>query len=301
MGKLFTLFLIALIGTGAYTYINLPSTAGMESCFTTTMYNVELCPKSPNYVRLSQISPNVKNAIVISEDVAFYSHHGFDFEELKNSLTKNIKKLSFARGGSTISQQLAKNLYLNCEKTLTRKIKELILTKRIEEKYSKNVILEKYLNVVQFGSGIFGVKAASEHYFQKPPSMLSPLEAAFIAFLLPSPEKYAQSFEKKELTPFARGRIQNILFKLNHYKKITDEDYASAKSQVQVMFKLVPGMEGEPAPEEYTAADDLYDMAELQRAQDKSIEKLDSSPPETIYPDEIPESGPDQDTTYQVK
>jgi monofunctional biosynthetic peptidoglycan transglycosylase len=300
MGKLFTLFLTALGIVSAYSYVTLPKVSSMDSCFTTTMHHVELCPKSPNYVRLSQISPNVKNAIVISEDVAFYSHHGFDFAELKSSFQKNLKKLSFARGGSTLTQQLAKNLYLNGEKTLTRKIKEVILTKRIEEKYSKNVILEKYLNVVEFGDGIYGIKAASDHYFQKPPSMISPLEAAFIAFLLPNPSKYSVSFKNKELTPFARERIKNILFKLNHYKKITDSEYASAQAQLQVMFKTIPGMEDEPAPDEYNDSNDnLYDMTELQKAQDKSIEKLDSvpeAPPESIYPDEIPES-----ETYQVK
>jgi monofunctional biosynthetic peptidoglycan transglycosylase len=294
MGKLFILFLMVLICTSFYSYVTLPKVSEMESCFQTTMHNVELCPKSSNYVRLSQISPNVKNAVIISEDVAFYSHHGFDYAEMKNSFQKNLKKLSFARGGSTITQQLAKNLYLNGEKTLTRKIKEVILTKRIEEKFSKNVILEKYLNVVEFGTDIYGIKAASEHYFQKPPSMISPLEAAFIAFLLPNPEKYSVSFKNKELTPFARERIKNILFKLNHYKKITDAEYSTARAQLQVMFKSIPGMEDEPGLDEYNDNTDLYDMTEIQKAQDKSIEKLDAvpdtAPSESIYPDQIPDS-----------
>lgn len=291
MGKLFTLFLFALAVTGGYAYINLPSIAGMETCFTTTMHQVLLCNKSDKYVRLSQISPHLKNAVIISEDVAFYSHNGFDFAEMKNSFQKNIKKMSFARGGSTLTQQLAKNLYLNGDKTLTRKIKEFILTKRIEDKYSKNVILEKYLNVVQFGSALYGVKSASEYYFQKPPSMISPLEAAFIAFLLPNPEKYSMSYQKKELTPFAKGIIKNILSKMYHYRKISEAEYNTAKSQLQVLFKLVPGMEDEPIPEEYDSANDnLYDLTELQKEQDKSIEKLETVPDDVVYPDEIPDS-----------
>ncbi|MES2769371.1 MAG: biosynthetic peptidoglycan transglycosylase, partial [Bdellovibrionota bacterium] len=237
------------------------------------------------------------------EDGGFYTHKGFDVEELKNSFMKNIKKMSFARGGSTITQQLAKNLYLTPEKTLTRKLKELILTKRIEERYSKDVILEKYLNVVEFGKGIYGIKAATEYYFQKPPSMVTPLEAAFIAFLLPNPDKYAVSFKKKELTPFARSRIKDILFKMQHYKKIHPAEHSTAKAQLQTMFKLAPEMEGESEDAEYYSDSDgaTYDMTEIRKQQDESINKLESlpdNPPdslETVYPDEIPAS-----ETYEV-
>lgn len=296
MGKLFSLFLFVLFGVAAYSYLTLPNISNFETCFTTSMHKVELCPKSGNYAKLSQISPNIRNAIIISEDVGFYSHKGFDVTELKNSFMKNLKKMSFARGGSTITQQLTKNLYLTSDKTLTRKMKELILTKRIEEKYSKNVILEKYLNVVEFGKGIYGVKAASEYYFQKPPSMVTPLEAAFLAFLLPNPDKYSVSFKKKELTPFARTRIKDILFKMNYYKKILPEEYNSAKAQLQVMFKSIPEMEGESADQEYYSDDSNYDMTEIQNKQDASIQKLESLPDvppdslDTVYPDEIPES-----------
>lgn len=293
MRKLFNLFLIILIIAAAYSYATLPSIAKMDSCFTTTMNKVALCSKSPKYVRLSLISPNIKNAIIISEDTAFYSHHGFDFDELKNSFIKNLKKMSFARGGSTITQQLAKNLYLTNDKTLTRKLKELILTKRIEEKYSKNDILEKYLNVIEFGQNIYGIKSATEYYFQKPPQMVTALEAAFIAFLLPNPKKYAVSFKKKELTPFARSRIKDILYKMFAYRKIQEGEYNSAKAQLQVMFKSIPKMEDEPTDEEVSSSE--YDMTELRKEQSKSIEKLEANPepessPDAIYPDEIPAS-----------
>ena len=292
MNKLFNIFLIALFVSAAYVYVTLPDVSTLETCFTTTMHKVELCSKKPTYVKLSQISPNIKNAIVISEDVSFYSHKGFDATEFKNSFVKNLKKMSFARGGSTITQQLAKNAYLNGDKTLTRKAKELILALRIEEKYSKNTILEKYLNVVEFGQGIYGIKAATEHYFQKPPALITPLEAAFLAFLLPNPQKYSVSFKNQQLTPFARGRLQDILFKMQHYKKITEGEYTYAKSQLQLMFKSIPEMEGEPSPEDYAdSTEDLRDAKELENLQEESIEKLESTPEETVFPDEIPESG----------
>lgn len=296
MNKIFSLFIMVILGIVIYSYATLPKVATLETCFTTSMHKVELCPKSNKYVKLTQISPHIRNAIVISEDVGFYSHKGFDLTELKNSFIKNIKKLSFARGGSTITQQLTKNLFLTKDKTLSRKIKELILTKRIEERYSKNVILEKYLNVVEFGKDIYGVKAATEFYFQKPPSMVTPLEAAFLAFLLPNPQKYSVSFKKKELTPFARARIKDILFKMNHYKKIQHGEYLSARSQLQMMFKSIPEMEGESADQEYYSDDSTYNMEELEKKQDASIQKLESlreTAPDsldTVYPDEIPSS-----------
>lgn len=294
MGLLFKLFILVLIGSAAYSYLTLPKVSQLETCFTTTMNKVELCPKSPHYVRLSQISPHIRNAIIISEDTGFYSHKGFDFHELKSSLEKNLKKMSFARGGSTITQQLAKNLFLTSDKTIIRKMKEFILTYRIESRYSKNVILEKYLNVIEFGKDIYGVKAASEYYFQKPPSMIGPLEAAFLAFLLPNPTKYSVSFKNKELTPFARSRIQDILFKMNHYKKILPDEYTAARAQLQVMFKSIPEMDGESEDFEYYSdtMESTYDMTELQQKQEESLNKLNTlDEPDIVYPDEIPESG----------
>lgn len=307
MSKLFTIFITILIISGAYTYATLPNVSVMETCFKTSMFGVDLCPKSSKYAKLSQISPNIKNAVIISEDVGFYSHNGFDTEELKNSFIKNIKKMSFARGGSTISQQLAKNLFLSPEKTPTRKLKEFVLTKRIEDKYSKDFILEKYLNVVEFGKGLYGIKAATEYYFQKPPSMITPLEAAFLAFLLPNPDKYSVSFKKKELTPFAKSRIKDILFKLSHYKKIQNSEYLDAKSQLQTMFVTIPEMEGEADDQEYYTGSTEYDMADLQNKQNESINKLETleeTPPdslETVYPDEIPTDTPPTENTYEVQ
>lgn len=307
MSKIFGIFISILIISAAYTYATLPNVSVMETCFKTSMHKVDLCPKSNNYVKLSQISPNIRNAIIISEDVGFYSHKGFDTAELKNSFIKNLKKMSFARGGSTITQQLAKNLFLSPDKTLTRKLKEFVLTKRIEEKYSKAVILEKYLNVVEFGKDLYGIKAATEYYFQKPPSMITPLEAAFIAFLLPNPDKYSVSFKKKQLTPFAKARIKDILFKLEHYKKIQPAEYLAAKSQLQTMFITIPEMEGEAADQEYYTGSTDYDMTDIQNKQNESINKLENlqdTPPDsldTVYPDEIPTEEPPAGDTYQVQ
>ena len=139
---------------------------------------------------LSNISPYLIKAVLIAEDDKFYRHEGFDFEAIQKAIEKDIKKKKFKFGGSTISQQLAKNLYLTPSKNPIRKIKEAILTWRIERTLSKKRILEIYLNAAEWGKGIFGIEAASRHYYGKPASALAPEEAARLASVLPNPRKY---------------------------------------------------------------------------------------------------------------
>ena len=139
---------------------------------------------------LSNISPYLIKAVLIAEDDKFYRHEGFDFEAIQKAIEKDIKKKKFKFGGSTISQQLAKNLYLTPSKNPIRKIKEAILTWRIERTLSKKRILEIYLNAAEWGEGIFGIEAASRHYYSKPASALAPEEAARLASVLPNPRKY---------------------------------------------------------------------------------------------------------------
>lgn len=142
------------------------------------------------WVSLSNISPYLIKAVLIAEDDKFWHHEGFDFEAIERAIEKNIKYGKFKVGGSTISQQLAKNLYLTPSKTPIRKIKEFILTWRIERNLSKKRILEIYLNVAEWGEGIFGIEAASRYYYGKAASDLSPMESARLASVLPNPRKY---------------------------------------------------------------------------------------------------------------
>ncbi len=139
---------------------------------------------------LSSISPYAIKAVLIGEDDKFWRHKGFDFEAIEKAVEKDIKQKKFKVGGSTISQQLAKNLYLSPSKNPLRKIKEAVLTWRIEKSLSKKRILELYLNVAEWGEGIFGIGAASYHYYGKPASALNPEEAARLASVLPNPGKY---------------------------------------------------------------------------------------------------------------
>lgn len=142
------------------------------------------------WVPISQISPYLVKAVLIAEDDKFWHHEGFDFEAIEKAVEKNIKTGKFKVGGSTISQQLAKNLYLTPSRNPIRKIKEAVLTWRIEQKLSKKRILELYLNVAEWGEGIFGIEAAAHHYYGKPASAIGPDEAARLASALPNPRKY---------------------------------------------------------------------------------------------------------------
>jgi len=142
------------------------------------------------WVALSQISPYVVKAVIIAEDDKFWSHEGFDYDAIQKAIEKDIKSRKFKFGGSTISQQLAKNLYLTPSKNPVRKIKEAILTWRIENTLSKKRIIELYLNCAEWGDGLFGIEAAARRYYGKPALALTAGEAARLASVLPNPRRF---------------------------------------------------------------------------------------------------------------
>lgn len=142
---------------------------------------------------LSSVSPYLIKAVLIAEDDNFWQHEGFDYEGMIEAMEKNISSMKFKAGGSTISQQLAKNLYLSPSKNPLRKFREAVITWRMERTLSKKRILEIYLNVAEWGDGIFGAEAASRRYFDKSASALTPMEAARLAAVLPNPRKYDPS------------------------------------------------------------------------------------------------------------
>ncbi len=139
---------------------------------------------------LSRISSHAVLAVTISEDDKFWTHEGFDIEGIRAAAEKNLKQKKLRYGGSTISQQLAKNLYLTPDKNILRKVKETILTWRIEHTLSKKRIIELYLNVAEWGDGIFGIEAASRVYFHRSAASLSAEQAARLAAVLPNPRRY---------------------------------------------------------------------------------------------------------------
>ncbi|MFI5304124.1 MAG: monofunctional biosynthetic peptidoglycan transglycosylase [Nitrospiria bacterium] len=142
------------------------------------------------WVPLSRISPFVIKALIIAEDSKFWQHEGFDYEAIQKAIEKDLMSKKFKKGGSTITQQLAKNLYLSPGKTLFRKLREAAITWKLERNLTKRRILEIYLNVVECGDGIYGVEAASREYFGKPATDLNAMEASKIVSILPNPRKY---------------------------------------------------------------------------------------------------------------
>lgn len=155
------------------------------------------------WVPISKISPNVIKAVLIGEDDKFWNHDGFDVKGMEDAIERSLKKGSVA-GGSTISQQLSKNLYLSPSKNPVRKVKEAIITWRIESTLSKRRILEIYLNVAEWGDGIFGIEAAARHYYHKSAKNLTGREAARLAAVLPNPIKYNPTGNQKYVKNRAR-------------------------------------------------------------------------------------------------
>jgi monofunctional biosynthetic peptidoglycan transglycosylase len=176
----------------AYIYLTLPDVRPLATANPPTTAFIELraaearaAGKAPRraqrWVPYERISPNLKRAVLVAEDSAFWRHGGVDVEQLKESMEANFEQGRFARGGSTITQQLAKNLYLSPSRNPIRKLRELIIARRLEAALSKRRILEIYLNVVEWGDGVYGAEAASRVHFRKPAANLSPPEAALLA------------------------------------------------------------------------------------------------------------------------
>jgi monofunctional biosynthetic peptidoglycan transglycosylase len=142
-----------------------------------------------SWVPLSRVSRHLIHAVLSSEDQNFFGHEGVDWKAIEESIEKNVEKGRFARGGSTITQQLAKNLYFGTRKTLGRKVRELVVTRWLEGDLSKARILALYLNLIEWGDGVYGCEAAARHWYGKPASDLSATEAAGLAAMIPNPRR----------------------------------------------------------------------------------------------------------------
>ena len=222
---------LGLILVLAYGLSQLPDVKILNGCLTTSMYQIELCPTAKNYVSLQDLPESSIQAFLISEDIQFYDHHGFQWDEVLRSVEENIETGKFKRGGSTISQQLVKNVFLTPDKSVKRKLMEAYLTWRLEDTFTKDVILERYLNVVEFGEDLYGIEKASRYYFNQSAKKLKFEQAAFLAMLLPNPKTYNSSFKQGQLTEFARSRISDILSKAEAFKRVPESDLEAAKQR----------------------------------------------------------------------
>lgn len=173
------------------------------------------------WVNFADIPDMLKKTVRISEDANFYFHHGIDYDELKEAIKKNWEEGTFARGGSTITQQLAKNLYLSTEKSLLRKVQEFFIARRLENTLSKNRIFDLYLNVIEFGPGIFGVDAAARYYFGKNVARLNLEEIIRLTAIIPKPLSNSANGRSRWLL----WRCRWIVGKLLLYKYIDQVTY----------------------------------------------------------------------------
>lgn len=163
------------------------------------------------YISYDQMGDNIKKAVIASEDQKFYNHNGFDFDAISSALKHNEQGKSI-RGGSTISQQTAKNVFLWNGRSWVRKGLEAVFTFVIEKTWGKDIILERYLNCIEMGQGVFGIEAASQYYYNKSAKDLTKSEAAWIACVLPSPKKY----DPKNPTSYLRKKHSWTMKQMNN-------------------------------------------------------------------------------------
>ena len=182
-------------------------------------------PIQQTWVSFSAIPQSLKDAVRVSEDIDFYHHKGIDYYELKESILRNFKEGKKARGGSTITQQLAKNLFLSTGKSYYRKLKEFFIAKRLEAHLSKDRIFTLYLNVIELGKGIFGVEAAARFYFGKPVSQLTLAEIIRLVAVIPKPLRVTPLSNSRYL----KWRARLLLERMKQYGYITAAEYEDTR------------------------------------------------------------------------
>lgn len=190
LGILALTWLATLPDVGALARHNPTSTALMDSRAEKAAKEKRAVPKQWSWVPLSRISSHLQRAVIAAEDASFFTHEGFDWEGIREAALHNFEAGEMKRGGSTITQQLAKNLYLSSERSLIRKTREALITRSLEHHLTKERILELYLNVAEWGRGVYGAEAAARHHFGKSAAELTLDEAAWLAAILPSPQRY---------------------------------------------------------------------------------------------------------------
>ena len=243
-----------------YIYLTLPDVRVLATSNPSTTAFIELRKREAQeagrkliirqrWVPYTQISSNLRRAVVVTEDGAFFDHEGIDINELRASLEANWEEGRFTRGGSTITQQLAKNLYLSPSRNPIRKLKELLITRRLEVALTKRRILEIYLNVIEWGDGIFGAEAAARTYFGKPASLLTPDEAALLAGAIINPREHSPARPTRRLLRRQQIIVQRMGIKpettLNAHTSTTETPHSA---DTVVGFSPINQSPPEPPP-----------------------------------------------------
>jgi monofunctional biosynthetic peptidoglycan transglycosylase len=248
--------LVAVIGFGyiAYTYLTLPDVRGLAKTNPTTTAFMRLREEEARdegrkfairqqWIPYRQVSPYLRRAVIVTEDAAFFDHDGLDMNEIKASLEKNWEEGQFLRGGSTLTQQLAKNLYLSPSRNPMRKVTELLIARRLEAALTKQRIFEIYLNMIEWGDGIFGCEAASRAYFRKSCAALDMEEAALLAGAIINPRVHSPAKPTRRLL-----RRQQIILKRMGFKEPPPPARPAPANQTPIDNPIIPVPSPFPSP-----------------------------------------------------
>jgi monofunctional glycosyltransferase len=247
VGRALAILLACGFSCAAYIYLTLPDVRVLRTENPKTTAFIELRARqarekgeeprrTQRWVPYARISTQLKRAVIVTEDGAFWQHEGVDYQQLKESMETNLERMEFARGASTITQQLAKNLYLSPSKNPIRKIRELLIARRLEAELTKQRILELYLNVIEWGNGIYGADAAARTYFGKSAAELTSQDAALLAAAINNPRAFDPSRPSARLM-----RRQDMI--LRRMGAVTPPPVIAEP----VMPTPVPDVVGEPA------------------------------------------------------
>ncbi|HWM88779.1 MAG TPA: transglycosylase domain-containing protein [Kofleriaceae bacterium] len=190
---------------------------------------ITIGPENPDFVPLIEVSPYLIKSLMTTEDSSFYRHRGFITREFRSALIKNLEAGYFRYGASSITMQMVKNVLLYRDKTLARKLQELFLTWYLESELEKDRILEIYVNAIEYGPALYGIKPAAFQYFGKPPFDLTPTESAFFSSILPAPKRRYKQFCKDRLTTWTLRKVERILALMYKRERLTDEEYQLAQ------------------------------------------------------------------------
>src|SRR6266550_6933332 len=261
--RVFFIVVRVVVAIIAYEWITFPHVAALKDDWPKTTAVMELRKRelraegkddtlSYRPVAYARISPYLRRGVLVAEDNDFYEHGGVDVEALKEAVQRDWEKKKLTQGGSTITQQLAKNLYLNPSRNPFRKVEEYFIARSLEKHLTKKRILELYLNVVEMGERVYGAEAAARAYFDEPASALSPSQAALLAGCLPNPRAMDPAAPNKRL----RARQRMILARMRRWGYVIEEETLAPKKNAPPPPELEqtkPTDTATPAPTQTTA------------------------------------------------
>ena len=280
MRRVAGIVVLLLVAFAAYEWITFPNVAPLKDQWPKTTAFMELRKRELRAegkddtllyqpVAYARISPYLRRGALVAEDNEFYEHKGVDVEALKAAIRKDLEKKKLTQGGSTITMQLAKNLYLNPSRNPLRKIEEYFIARSLENHLSKKRILELYLNVVEMGERVYGAEAASQFYFHTSASALSPSQAALLAGCLPNPQEMNPGAPNKRL----RARERMILARMRRWGYLFEEEVLTPPTPKKnappppELVQTPPTDTATPAPTQTTTSTETTETTETNESQ----------------------------------